>query len=46
VLGPAGCFLTGFRYDSEFLAVPEIQQAFRDVIETLSTKHTAGCIRT
>jgi hypothetical protein len=45
VLGPAGCFLTGFRYDSAFMASPEIQQAFRDVIETLATKQTAGCIR-
>jgi hypothetical protein len=46
VLGPAGCFLTGFRYDPDFLASPEIQQAFRDVIEAVATKHTAGCIRT
>ena len=45
VLGPAGCFLTGFRYDPEFLASPEIQQAFREVIETLATRPTAGCIR-
>jgi hypothetical protein len=46
VLGSAGCFLTGFRYDSAFMANPENQQAFRDVIATLATKHSSGCRRT
>lgn len=46
VLGAAGCFLTGFRYDSAFMANPENQRAFRDVIGSLATRHTRGCVRT
>jgi hypothetical protein len=46
VLGAAGCFLTGFRYDSAFMVNPENQQAFRDVIAALATKPAPGCSRT
>ena len=46
VLGPAGCFLTGFRYNAEFMAKPENQAAFRDIIATLGSRPAAGCIRT
>jgi hypothetical protein len=45
VLGPAGCFLTGFRYDSAFMASPVNQQAFRDVVTTLATRPAPACIR-
>ena len=45
VLGSAGCFLTGFRYDVRFLEDTANQRAFRDVIETLRAKQTMGCIR-
>jgi hypothetical protein len=45
VLGSAGCFLTGFRYDYAFMANAENQQAFWDVIATLATKPSTSCIR-
>jgi hypothetical protein len=45
VLGPAGCFLTGFRYDSAFMAKPENQQAFMEVIAVLSALPPTSCIR-
>jgi hypothetical protein len=45
VLGSAGCFLTGFRYDSAFMTKPENQEAFRDVIATLAMKPATSCIR-
>jgi hypothetical protein len=45
VLGSAGCFLTGFRYDSAFMANPENQQAFRDVMATLATRPVTKCSR-
>lgn len=45
VLGPAGCFLAGWRYDSAFMAQPQNQQAFRDVIATLSARPATNCIR-
>jgi hypothetical protein len=45
VLGSVGCFLTGFRYDADFVSKPENQAAFRDVIATLATMQTRGCIR-
>ncbi len=44
-LGPAGCFLTGFRYDSAFMASPENQAAIRDVIATLATRQGSPCVR-
>jgi hypothetical protein len=44
-LGAAGCFLTGFRYDSAFMASPENQQAFRDVVATLAARPTTQCLR-
>jgi hypothetical protein len=46
ILGPAGCFLTGFRYDSLFMANPANQQAFRDVVTELATRLEMACIRT
>ena len=45
VLGPGGCFLTGFRYDSAFMASPENQAAIRDVIATLATTPGSHCVR-
>jgi hypothetical protein len=45
LLGSAGCFLTGFRYDSAFMANPENQQAFRDVVATLAGKPATACVR-
>jgi hypothetical protein len=45
VLGSAGCFLTGFRYDSAFMASPENQQALRDVVATLVAKWVPACVR-
>lgn len=45
VLGAAGCFLTGFRYDSAFMASPENQKAFREVMAALATKPVTKCIR-
>jgi hypothetical protein len=46
VLGPEGCFLTGWRYNAEFMASPENQAAFRDVAATLASRSGVGCIRT
>ena len=46
VLGAAGCFLTGFRYDAAFMANPENQRAFREVIEKLGKKRAPACART
>ena len=45
ILGSAGCFLTGFRYDSAFMAEPENQQALREIVATLAGKSAAPCIR-
>jgi hypothetical protein len=45
LLGPAGCFLTGFRYDSAFMANPENQLALRDIVATLAGKSATACIR-
>jgi hypothetical protein len=45
VLGPAGCFLTGFRYDADFVASPENQEALRDVATMLATRPAAPCVR-
>jgi hypothetical protein len=45
VLGAAGCFLTGFRYDSTFMANPANQQALRDVATTLAARPATACIR-
>jgi hypothetical protein len=45
LLGSAGCFLTGWRYDSSFMANLENQEAFRDIIRVLGTRPAARCIR-
>jgi hypothetical protein len=44
-LGQHGCFLTGWRYDSSFMAKPENQQAFRDMIATLASRPAPACLR-
>jgi len=46
ILGPAGCFLTGFRYDSSFVASPANQTAFREVSAALAGSRAATCLRT
>jgi len=46
ILGIAGCFLTGFRYDTAFMASPANQEAFRDVVTTLAARPSVACIRT
>jgi hypothetical protein len=46
ILGSAGCFLSGWRYDSAFVAQPENRAAFRDVVTTLAARPAASCIRT
>jgi hypothetical protein len=45
VLGPAGCFLTGFRYDADFMASPENQAALREVVSVLAARPGSSCIR-
>jgi hypothetical protein len=45
VLGSAGCFLAGWRYDSAFMAQTKNQQAFRDVIATLAAGPATNCTR-
>jgi hypothetical protein len=45
VLGSAGCFLTGFRYNAEFMGKAENQAAFRDVAATLAMRPAASCVR-
>jgi hypothetical protein len=45
ILGSAGCFLTGFRYDSDFMANPENQEAFRDIAKALASRPARPCIR-
>jgi hypothetical protein len=45
VLGSGGCFLTGFRYDSAFMANPENKAAFGDVVQALAEKPRATCRR-
>ncbi len=45
MLGAAGCFLTGWRYDPAFMARPENQQAFRDIAAELAAKPAPNCIR-
>jgi hypothetical protein len=45
ILGPAGCFLTGFRYDVDFVVSPENQEALRDVATMLATRPAAPCVR-
>lgn len=44
-LGTAGCYLTGFRYDSVFAARPANQQAFRDVADSLARLPAKSCKR-
>jgi hypothetical protein len=45
VLGPAGCALTMWRYDPEFMARPDNEQAFRDVAAKLATLPARSCGR-
>jgi hypothetical protein len=45
VLGSAGCALTMWRYDPEFMANPENVQAFRDVAAQLATVRARSCGR-
>jgi hypothetical protein len=45
VLGPAACFLTGFRYDGDFMARPENQQALREIVQMLSSQKAQPCTR-
>lgn len=44
-LGSAGCALTMWRYDPEFMANPENQQAFKDVAAALAKAPTKPCRR-
>jgi len=46
VLGPTGCFLTGWKYEAEFMANPENQAAFRDVAAMLAARPAGSCSRT
>ena len=46
VLGPTGCFLTGWKYEAGFMANPENQAAFRDVAAMLAARPAGSCIRT
>jgi hypothetical protein len=45
VLGSAGCALTMWRYDPEFMANPDNVQAFRDVAAQLATLPARSCGR-
>jgi hypothetical protein len=45
VLGPAGCAFTMWRYDSDFMARPENQQVFDELIGTLATLAPRPCRR-
>ncbi len=45
VLGSAGCALTMWRYDQDFMASPENVQAFRDVAAKLATLPARSCAR-
>jgi hypothetical protein len=43
VLGPAGCALVMWRYDSAFMAKAENQQSFRDVAGALASAPARSC---
>ncbi len=45
VLGPAGCGLTMWRYDPDFMASPENVQAFKDVVTALAKAPAKPCRR-
>jgi hypothetical protein len=45
LLGPAGCALLSWRWDSDFMAVPENQAAFSDVALTLAPLPRRPCVR-
>jgi hypothetical protein len=45
VLGTAGCALTMWRYDDNFMAKPENQQAFKDLAARLATVSPPSCKR-
>jgi hypothetical protein len=45
VLGQAGCGLLMWRYDSEFMANPDNQQAFRDIASRLASVPGRACTR-
>lgn len=46
VLGPAGCALVSWRYDTVFMAKPENQAAFSDVAIALARLSRTACVRT
>jgi hypothetical protein len=45
VLAPAGCGLLMWRYDDQFMAQPENQQAFRDVRASVASLPAKSCLR-
>jgi hypothetical protein len=45
VLGPAGCALLMWRYESAYMAAPENQAAFQDVASMLSSAPRKSCRR-
>jgi hypothetical protein len=45
VLGQAGCGLLMWRYDSEFMANPDNQQAFKDIAARLASLPGRACTR-
>ncbi len=45
VLGPAGCALTLWRYDRQFMADPENQRAFEELARQFATLPSRPCIR-
>jgi hypothetical protein len=45
VLGSGACFLTGFRYDHDFMANPANVEALRDVAQTLASRPAVPCTR-
>lgn len=46
VLGPAGCGMLMWRYNSSFMSDPANQQAFKDVASRLATLPAKACRRT
>ncbi|HEY3012802.1 MAG TPA: hypothetical protein VGJ36_08655 [Gemmatimonadales bacterium] len=45
ILGPAGCSLVMWRYDTDFMAASDNQQAFKDVANRLTTAPAMTCRR-
>jgi hypothetical protein len=46
ILGPAGCFYTGWQFREDMAAKPDYQQAFRDVAQWLKWIPQRSCRRT